>query len=103
MQKASIFEEERRTALELVGTVDSRMTIQPQNVTDSSRSLIGKVLKEENKKVKRIETIKIQVMSLYFQTRGSLRFQKFSLHLTLASNATRLHIFCCPDIPRTTS
>lgn len=60
MQKASIVEDERRTALELVGPIDTRMSLQPQNVHDLSRIMIGKVLKEEHKKVKRIETVKMQ-------------------------------------------
>ena len=60
MQKASIVDGDRRTALELVGPIDQRMTVQPLSVNDSSRSMIGKVLKEEHKKVKRIETVKMQ-------------------------------------------
>ena len=64
MQKASRLGEDRKTALELVGQVSARATIQPTSITAASRKLIAKTLKQETKKVKRVETVRIQDQAL---------------------------------------
>ena len=60
MQKVSMIDGEKKTALELVGAIGTRTSIQPTSISDESRRLLAKTLKEENKKVKRIETLRIQ-------------------------------------------
>jgi hypothetical protein len=60
MQKVSLINGEKKTALELVGAIGTRTSIQPTSISDESRRLLAKTPKEENKKVKRIETLRIQ-------------------------------------------
>ena len=57
MQKVSRIRGERRTALERVGQVQARSSIQPTSITAASRKFITKTVKEENRKVKKIQTV----------------------------------------------
>jgi len=58
-QKISTAGGERRTALERVGQVQSRATIQPTSITAASRKLIAKTVKEENRKVQKIASVQV--------------------------------------------